>query len=919
MYSRVSARITGFFTVPTVKEQAEKDNELMDAWFDVPQSDGLLDQARVESYAKKKSFTTAELTRAIIGGLIRSNFKITKHPLLIGKTNYDYFEIINSDNKISYLFKPVHDGEEDHQNTSDELRAELNLGSVIQVLKTLNLEPNARWIIPIQEVRHSNEKKGLLRTFPKARNHWVILTIKNNKRVLCDPKGQGLPPAKIGGYKIPLAPFGISLVSYPIEYIQKQSDGGDSGSEFVSIDLEFQDLTDFDNCGRYSAKIAIGLTLDDCPPVRGAKLDLKTLSIELAENIVGCEQYPELFPPAEIADCHTDAFNMDGSVSEGSLSTVAAIPEIPAIPIIPQAVIPVVIEKPVQPQDLKYGLFKPLDKSQVWSFTGEVRKLDISSVREMYYPKSLNELLKKLTSKFVPQTIDTRECVSLRFLVRKNGELVFAEEGTPERNNAIPAHYQMTFSPLPYTATCLAAGNAFFDFNDEKGLWKLMGISYKSGDFNTQTFDSLQVALEVMENNKIAMATSVKILTPKPEPNPYHEWEVTHFYNSVSKMGGLLENLHEPEENLGYQSEVVEEVKMRRIEIPEEKRSNKREKKSRVITHFKNPSILNEDLTEIDNPIDPDQQQIQKIHKIFVDEIREVYPEDGIAKWPHSKRISAERLCNITADTPEDYIRILRVEFQAQQFLGTSGGSLGRALEKCLKEVDKKHIPLPIWSPLTEFTEKYAKELLDYIDNTERSFNYRLFREGRRRIKPIGDLAHALVKCDTFAKLQTLMGSDNNYIHQTLAGKPFAPPKLFNIIQQMKSEVDAIDGYQEGINAKKIEADRKNNPLMYYTELFLKFLPDVEPTTLQNNLTAELNSIVFGRNSKIIDIKGLIAYLQAISQQIKKKETSSSFSFFLPPNNLRVYIDDFITKQLSFRCTPQNIPVERPPAPVPKT
>lgn len=85
----------------------------------------------------------------------------------------------------------------------------------------------------------------------------------------------------------------------------------------------------------------------------------------------------------------------------------------------------------------------------------------------------------------------------VRFLLRTNQSLVFGAEGRPKRH--IPAHCQMAGNN-PFTATCIAAGNAFFDEHQ-----RLCAISNQSGDFRP-SFDSLRFALNAFKSREIHMA-----------------------------------------------------------------------------------------------------------------------------------------------------------------------------------------------------------------------------------------------------------------------------------------------------------------------------------------------------------------------------------------------------------------------------
>jgi hypothetical protein len=91
----------------------------------------------------------------------------------------------------------------------------------------------------------------------------------------------------------------------------------------------------------------------------------------------------------------------------------------------------------------------------------------------------------------------------LRFLLRKDGTLVFAHEGTP--GGKVPAHYQMT-GQTHEEAEYIAAGNAYFDRKTNRCCI----INHKSGDFRPP-FESLWFALNAFSIAKVPMDDSIKL------------------------------------------------------------------------------------------------------------------------------------------------------------------------------------------------------------------------------------------------------------------------------------------------------------------------------------------------------------------------------------------------------------------------
>lgn len=105
-------------------------------------------------------------------------------------------------------------------------------------------------------------------------------------------------------------------------------------------------------------------------------------------------------------------------------------------------------------------------------------KRKISNTPEIFTSQQLNSLLEQVNTEKSKDDL----LKATRFILKVNGDLVFAKEGVPFQD--VPAHFQMTGLSTD-TACCFSAGNAYFDNNNFLSI-----IDHKSGDFKP-TFNSL--------------------------------------------------------------------------------------------------------------------------------------------------------------------------------------------------------------------------------------------------------------------------------------------------------------------------------------------------------------------------------------------------------------------------------------------
>lgn len=119
---------------------------------------------------------------------------------------------------------------------------------------------------------------------------------------------------------------------------------------------------------------------------------------------------------------------------------------------------------------------------------------------KIYHVQNIDELLNKINLEKVERFGDKYKAV--RFLLCKNGNLVFGEEGHPDENT--PAHSQMVADPAE--VECVTAGNAYFNSNHQ-----LCILNHKSGDFRP-SFNSLQFVLDALSNCKqVKLAKTIRV------------------------------------------------------------------------------------------------------------------------------------------------------------------------------------------------------------------------------------------------------------------------------------------------------------------------------------------------------------------------------------------------------------------------
>ena len=146
-------------------------------------------------------------------------------------------------------------------------------------------------------------------------------------------------------------------------------------------------------------------------------------------------------------------------------------------------------------------IFKPNYKKQIFFITN-IRDFTSEGQPQIVQAHDVIQLLK--SNQCVTEQYGNKTYKVLRFLLKTNGELVFAHEGAP--GDIVPSHWQMTGVEDCLSAECFTAGNAFFSIEDDI----LQVINHKSGDFRP-AFDSLLYLFPELIKNKISMANSLEI------------------------------------------------------------------------------------------------------------------------------------------------------------------------------------------------------------------------------------------------------------------------------------------------------------------------------------------------------------------------------------------------------------------------
>jgi len=127
----------------------------------------------------------------------------------------------------------------------------------------------------------------------------------------------------------------------------------------------------------------------------------------------------------------------------------------------------------------------------------------------IYNFDSLSTLIEVLKSLVLDEM--EPECkTSIRYIVKTNGNMLFAQEGRPGRS--IPAHRQMSWD-------CLAAGNIFF--NDD--FTEIIAINNQSGDFKPQPH-SIIWPLKILLTSPLAFSQDFTLRIYNADQVHYMKW-----------------------------------------------------------------------------------------------------------------------------------------------------------------------------------------------------------------------------------------------------------------------------------------------------------------------------------------------------------------------------------------------------------
>jgi len=185
-------------------------------------------------------------------------------------------------------------------------------------------------------------------------------------------------------------------------------------------------------------------------------------------------------------------------------------------------------------KDLVYGIFKK--SNEAYYSICEKYDIPLSSMNEykIYKAEEIENLLTKEEDLKNPKNennsiIDKNGNIVVRFLIRKDKSLVFAEEGPPR--GSIPSHSQMAADPGVFdygnhtiqefeifynkVALCISAGNAFFNKKHE-----LCKINNQSGDYKPP-FESLQFAIKYLFSTSQIKFADQLIICDIFAPEPY--------------------------------------------------------------------------------------------------------------------------------------------------------------------------------------------------------------------------------------------------------------------------------------------------------------------------------------------------------------------------------------------------------------
>ncbi len=146
-----------------------------------------------------------------------------------------------------------------------------------------------------------------------------------------------------------------------------------------------------------------------------------------------------------------------------------------------------------------FGLFNPISADSVLPLVGSLRRRPLDNL--IFKVEDISQLLN--SKDCIKEMLGGSECKVLRFMVRTNGDIVFAPEGPAD--NVVPAHTHMISDDNDDFRYCLAAGNIYFDSQD-----RVCQINNKSGDYKPP-FDTLQFVIPALIRANVPTNESLTI------------------------------------------------------------------------------------------------------------------------------------------------------------------------------------------------------------------------------------------------------------------------------------------------------------------------------------------------------------------------------------------------------------------------
>lgn len=210
------------------------------------------------------------------------------------------------------------------------------------------------------------------------------------------------------------------------------------------------------------------------------------------------------------------------------------------------------------------------------------------------------------------------------------------------------------------------------------------------------------------------------------------------------------------------------------------------------------------------------ESNVDEFKTYLLDEFNKTYyhqNSDAEITLAHSKKITVERIKKIDATDLSTFRLILLSELKGQKSLASSQDFVYKTLKNTLAKIDSQVPPL-IHSRLREFTISHASKLLEYVNQRERSWSYKLSwlpgsdyakTETTKHVQEAGKLAHQLLNAKTQEELSSIILQASQYKKQLRNNSKSKGSDLIKVIDNLEKRFKHNFKYNPLSNPKNID------------------------------------------------------------------------------------------------------------------